>query len=93
MYSTSIPHTRNIQEYSQIPGNTPLIHNVRTPFHPYIPSMTVQQPVIYQGQNHVSANGSIRPPRSYSQQVMSQGYRMSTPVYETNTYTIQTTTT
>ena len=73
MYSTSIPHTGNIQQYSQIPGNTPLIRNVRTPFHPCIPSMTEQHPGIYQGQNHVSANGSIRPPQLYSQQGMSQG--------------------
>ena len=85
MYSTSIPHTGNIQQYSQIPGNAPLIRNVRTPFHPCIPSMTVQHPGIYQGQNHVSANGSIRPPQLYSQQGMSQGYRISTPLYETNT--------
>jgi hypothetical protein len=32
MYSTS--------KNTQITGNTPLTHNVRTPFHPYIPSMT-----------------------------------------------------
>ena len=63
MYSTPIPHTGNIQQYCQIPGNTPLIRNVRTPFHPCIPSMTVQHSGIYQRQNHVSANGSIRPPQ------------------------------
>ena len=68
-----LPHTGNVQQYSQIPGNTPLIRNVRTPFHPCITSMTEQHPGIYQGQNHVSANGSIRPPQLYSQQGMSQG--------------------